>query len=207
MECRRSDSRYSAFAQKLRADRRAASQLAAEILGTLPRAALGGSATSQDSLAPGYYRPPLQGFQLAASAFAQQLRRTGRRRKGRNAREESNQNGVAVTATVSYINTQDTINALKTILKFILYAGAVACCLPGLWVIYVAIANFREMQFPAWIVVLILEAIFVCLAFTPAFMLLKGLKTKTWHWVIIGIAEVIVVAATLFALFVFTTLA
>jgi hypothetical protein len=92
------------------------------------------------------------------------------------------------------------MNVLKNILKFILYAGAVVSCLAGLWVIYVAIANFREMQFPAWIIVLALEAIFVCLAFTPAFMLFKGFKTKTWHWAFIGIIEVIVVALVLFAL-------
>jgi hypothetical protein len=36
-------------------------------LGVLPRAALGGSATCQNSLALGYYRPPFQGFQFAAS--------------------------------------------------------------------------------------------------------------------------------------------
>lgn len=92
---------------------------------------------------------------------------------------------------------------LKKILKFILYAGAVACCLAGLWVIYVAIANFREMQFPAWLVVLALEVVFVCLALTPAFMLIKGLKTKTWHWVVIGTGEVIVFALVLAALFLF----
>jgi hypothetical protein len=96
---------------------------------------------------------------------------------------------------------------LKTILKFILHAGAIVCCLAGLWIIYVAIANFREMVFPAWLVVLIMEAVFVCLAFTPAFMLLRGLKIKTWHWVLIGIVEAIVVALTLYALFVFTTVA
>jgi hypothetical protein len=39
---------------------RAASQLAAKCRGSLPRAALA------DSLALGYYRPPLQGFQFAA---------------------------------------------------------------------------------------------------------------------------------------------
>lgn len=89
---------------------------------------------------------------------------------------------------------------LKKILKFILHFGTVVCCLAGLWVIYVAIANFREMQFPAWLVVLLLEVIFVCLAFTPAFMFLRGLNTKTWHWVLIGIAEVIVVALILGAL-------
>jgi hypothetical protein len=69
-------------------------------------------------------------------------------------------------------------------------------------VIYVAIANFREMQFPAWLVVLAMEAIFVCLSFTPAFMLFKGWKTKTWHWVVIGILEAIVVALVLIALYI-----
>lgn len=98
------------------------------------------------------------------------------------------------------------MNVLKKVLKFILYAGAVACCLAGLWVIYVAIANFREMQFPAWLVVLAMEAIFVCLSFTPAFMLLKGWKTKTWHWVLIGILEAIVVALVLIALYVFANM-
>ena len=94
------------------------------------------------------------------------------------------------------------MNVLNKVLKFILYGGAVACCLAGLWVIYVAIANFREMQFPAWLVVLAMEAIFVCLSFTPAFMLLKGWKTKTWHWVLIGIVEAIVVALVLIALYI-----
>ncbi|HXC37006.1 MAG TPA: hypothetical protein VNV43_14100 [Candidatus Acidoferrales bacterium] len=98
------------------------------------------------------------------------------------------------------------MNVLKKVLKFILYAGAVACCLAGLWVIYVAIANFREMQFPAWLVVLAMEAIFVCLSFTPAFMLLKGWKTKTWHWVVIGIAETIVVALVLIAFYILANL-
>lgn len=92
------------------------------------------------------------------------------------------------------------MNALKTVLRFILYVGAIVCCLPGLWVIYVATANFREMQFPAWVVVLLLEVIFVCVAATPVFMLLKGLKTKTWHWVLIGIVEAIVLALSLFGI-------
>lgn len=92
---------------------------------------------------------------------------------------------------------------MKTFFKFILYAGAVACGLVGLWVIYVAIANFREMQYPQWLYVLIWEAIYVCLAFTPAFMLLKGFKTKTWQWMLIGVVEVIVVGLAGYALFAF----
>lgn len=98
------------------------------------------------------------------------------------------------------------MNVLKKILKFLLYAGAVACCLAGLWVIYVAIANFRELEFPAWVVVLLLEAFFVCLSFTPAFMLFKGFKTKTWHWVVIGTVEVIVIGVMVCAVFAFLTL-
>jgi len=98
------------------------------------------------------------------------------------------------------------MSALKIILKFVLYAGAVACCLAGLWVIYVAVANFREMQFPEWLIVLILETIYVCLSFTPAFMVLKGLKTKRWHWVLISTAEAIVLALVLCAIFVMITL-
>jgi hypothetical protein len=101
----------------------------------------------------------------------------------------------------------ETFNAVKTILKSILYLGAVLCCLAGLWVIYVTITNFREMEFPAWLVVLVLDAVWICLTFAPAFMLLRGLNTKTWHWVLIGIAEAVVIALTLFALFVFTTMA
>jgi cell division protein FtsW (lipid II flippase) len=92
---------------------------------------------------------------------------------------------------------------LKTIFKFILYAGAAACSLVGLWVIYVAIANFREMQYPQWLYVLIWEAIYVFLAFTPAFMFFRKLKTKTWHWVSVGVVEVIVVVVALYALFAF----
>jgi hypothetical protein len=88
----------------------------------------------------------------------------------------------------------------KNILKFVLYAGAVACCLAGLWVIYVAIVNFRELPYPSWCVVLMLEVLFALWAFTPAFMLIKGLKTKTWQWVFIGIVEVIVLGIALFAL-------
>jgi hypothetical protein len=93
------------------------------------------------------------------------------------------------------------MNAFKSFLKFILYAGAVVCCLAGLWVIYVAIVNFHEMPNAQWIVVLFIEAIFVCLSFTPAFMLFKGFKTKTWHWVVVGIIEatVIVIAFALLA--------
>jgi hypothetical protein len=67
-------------------------------------------------------------------------------------------------------------------------------------VIYVAIVNFREMEYPAWIFVLAVEAIYICLAFTPAFMLLIGLKTKTWHWVFITIVEAIVFAVALNAI-------
>jgi hypothetical protein len=93
------------------------------------------------------------------------------------------------------------MNALKSILKFILYAGAVLCCLAGLWVIYVTVVNFREMQYPEWIFVLALEAVFACLAFAPAGMLLKGLRTKTWHWVIIGIMEALVMGLVAYALF------
>lgn len=62
------------------------------------------------------------------------------------------------------------------------------------------------MQYPEWIIVLTLEAIFLCLAFTPAFMLLKRLKTKTWHWVFIGTVEAIVIALTLYGLFVLIAL-
>jgi hypothetical protein len=62
------------------------------------------------------------------------------------------------------------------------------------------------MQYPEWIYVLTLEAIFVCLSFTPAFMLLKGLQTKRWHWVLIGIAEAIVIALALYAFFVLIAL-
>lgn len=91
------------------------------------------------------------------------------------------------------------MNALKKIGEFIVSAGAVACALAGLWVICVAVINFREMPYPQWIAVLVIEAIFVCFAFTPAFMLLRGFKTKTWHWVVIGMAEVVVVAVALYA--------
>lgn len=93
------------------------------------------------------------------------------------------------------------MNALKVILKFILYAGAVLCCLAGLWMIYVAVVNFREMQYPQWLFVLTLEAVFAGVAFTPAAMLLKGLKTKTWHWVVIGIVEALVMGFVACALF------
>lgn len=95
------------------------------------------------------------------------------------------------------------MNAFNSFLKFTLYAGAVVCCLTGLWVIYVAIVNFRELPSPQWIVVLFIEAIFVCFAFTPAFMLFKGFKTKTWHWVVVGIIEATVIAVALFALLAF----
>ena len=43
----------------------------------LPRAALGGSATCQNSLALGHYRPPLQGIQFAASAAVEIVVRSG----------------------------------------------------------------------------------------------------------------------------------
>jgi hypothetical protein len=74
-------------------------------------------------------------------------------------------------------------------------------------VIYVAIANFKEMQYPEWIFVLALESSFVCLAFAPAFMLLKGFKTRPWHWVVIGAVEAIIIAVALYALFVLIALA
>ena len=102
--------------------------------------------------------------------------------------------------------THKTINALKPILKFILYTGAVVCCLAGLWVIYVAIANFRETKYPVWLNVLVIEALFVCLAFTPAFMLLTDYKTKTWHRIFIGIVEAIVIALVLLALFIYISM-
>jgi hypothetical protein len=54
--CRSSDSRC-----------RVASKSAAYVRAVLPGAALGGSATCRDLLAPGYYRPPFQGFQFAAA--------------------------------------------------------------------------------------------------------------------------------------------
>lgn len=95
------------------------------------------------------------------------------------------------------------MNAFKSFLKFILYAGAVVCCLAGLWVVYVAIVNFRELPSPQWIVVLLIETIFVCLSFAPAFMLFKGMKTKKPNWVFIGIVEAIALAVVLFATFAF----
>lgn len=91
------------------------------------------------------------------------------------------------------------MNAFKSFVKFILYAGAAVSCLAGLWIVYVAIVNFRELPYPQWVVVLVIEAIFVGCSFVPAFMLLKGYKTKTWHWVLIGIVEAIVIAITLFS--------
>lgn len=92
---------------------------------------------------------------------------------------------------------------LKTILKFLLYAGAVASCLAGLGAIYVAIDNFRQFPDwdPDWPYEVALTALYASLAFTPAFMFLTGLKTKTWQWVLIGIAEVIVVGLAAFVLF------
>ena len=92
---------------------------------------------------------------------------------------------------------------MNAFLKFILYAGAVVCCLAGLWVIYVAITNFKALPYPSWCIVLVIEAVFVCVAFTPAYMLFKGYKTKTWHWVVIGIIEAIVIAITVWALLMF----
>ena len=76
-----------------------------------------------------------------------------------------------------------------------------------MWVIYVAIANFRETKYPVWLNVLVMEALFICLAFTPAFMLLMGFKTKTWQRVFIGIVEAIVVALALIAILVVIRLA
>lgn len=99
------------------------------------------------------------------------------------------------------------MNAFKSIIKFILYAGAVVCCLAGLWVIYVAIVNFRELPYPQWIVVLLIETIFVCFAFIPAFMLIKGHKTKTWNWRFIGVMEAIVIGIIVcIILFLMTTI-
>ena len=89
------------------------------------------------------------------------------------------------------------MNALKSIVKFVLYMGAVACCLAGLWVIYVAFVNFRELPYPQWVVVLFIEALFVCFAFTPAFMLIQGMKTKMPNWVFIGIVEAFVIGIML----------
>jgi hypothetical protein len=86
------------------------------------------------------------------------------------------------------------MNTLKKILKFILYAGAVGCCLAGLWIIYVTIVNFHEMPNSGWAEVLAMQAIFICLSFTPAVMFILGLKTKTLQWVVIAIVEAIVMA-------------
>ena len=135
-----------------------------------------GVVLADSHFALGYYLPPLQGFQSAAPPTA-----------------------IARDAMC------ETFNAVKTILKSILYLGAIICCLAGLWVIYVTITNFREMEFPAWVVVLVIDAVWVCLTFAPAFMLLRGLNTKTWHWALIGIMEVIVVALGICALFVMVT--
>ena len=96
---------------------------------------------------------------------------------------------------------------LKKIFRFILHGGAVACALAGLGVIYAGIANFREPYHdPDWPYQLALATIYVCLAFTPAFMFLKGLKTKTWHWVLTTIAEVIVLPLALYILLALTLL-
>jgi hypothetical protein len=61
-----------------------------------------------------------------------------------------------------------------------------------------------DQQFPRyaatdhdWLDDLALGAIFICLALTPAFMFLMGLKKKTWHWAFIVIAEVTVIAFVL----------
>ena len=93
-----------------------------------------------------------------------------------------------------------TIHVLKTILKFILYAGAVTCCLAGLEAIYAAITRFREPNDPPHGYALV--AIYVCLAFTPGFIFLKGSKTKTWQWLFTAIVEAIVLAPALYVLLV-----
>jgi hypothetical protein len=90
----------------------------------------------------------------------------------------------------------ETINPVKRILRILLYAGAGFCCLAGLRVIYVLITDFTttDQILP---IELTLAVVFVCLAFAPAFMLLMGLKTRTWHRALILIAETIVVTLVL----------
>lgn len=89
-----------------------------------------------------------------------------------------------------------TSSAFKSILRFILYAGAVGCGLAGFGTTYlmVTILNETSAEDPYG---LALGAIYICLSFTPGVMLLTGLKTKTWHWVSIATAEVIVLGLAL----------
>jgi phosphate/sulfate permease len=89
------------------------------------------------------------------------------------------------------------VTALKSFSKYILYAGAVACCLAGLGPIYLVINTHWGPDYPPDPFTFVLIGIYVCLAITPAFMFLKGLKTKTWHWVSIAIVEAIVLAPVL----------
>lgn len=89
------------------------------------------------------------------------------------------------------------ITMLKTIFKFILYSGAVACCLAALGAIFLVINTPWGPDYPPDPFTLVLIAIYAALAITPVFMFLKGIKTKTWHWVSIAIVEVIVLAPAL----------
>lgn len=46
-----------------------------------------------------------------------------------------------------------------------------------------------------------LTAGYICLAFAPVFLLIKGLETKTSHWVSIAILELMVFALPFYVLF------
>ena len=82
---------------------------------------------------------------------------------------------------------------LKSILKCILYAGAVFCALAGFGAGYLAINTRWGPDYPPDPFIVVLIAIYVALAITPAVMFLTGLRRKTWHWVFIGVGEVIVI--------------
>jgi hypothetical protein len=90
------------------------------------------------------------------------------------------------------------VQTLKNILKFFLYTGAVACCLAGLGAIYIVFTNVSQLNYPPDSYTLALVAIYLTLAFMPAFMFLKASKTKTLQWVFTAMVEVIVLAPALY---------
>ena len=97
-------------------------------------------------------------------------------------------------------------SVLKSILRFILYTGAIVCCLAGWCAAYILVTGFIASDLDrSYGLVLLLT--YICMAFTPAVMFLTGLRTKTWQWVSIATVEAIVLAPAFCGLFVLIELA
>lgn len=85
-------------------------------------------------------------------------------------------------------------------MKMVLKIGAVICAMIGLWVIYVAVVNFWNFASVWWNVsMLLFELALLALAFGPGFLIWKGFARKRGHWIVIAIAEGIVLGMAVVA--------